>query len=119
MDYNKLFVQLPLRMLRDMITYKAKLLGIQVVTVSEAYTSGCSSLDMEPLNRMSYNKSRRIKRGQFLSEKGIMVNADINGSLNILRQYLATKDIHQCIPRLISSARDKGCVDNPVKLRVA
>jgi IS605 OrfB family transposase len=119
MDYNKLFVQLPLRMLRDMIIYKARLLGIQVETVSEAYTSGCSALDMESLNRMSYNKSRRMKRGQFRSEKGIMINADINGSLNILRRYIAAKDIKQCIPRLITSARDKGCVDNPVKLRVA
>ncbi len=119
MDYNKLFVQLPLHMLRDMITYKAKLLGIQVESVSEAYTSGCSALDMEPLNRMSYNKSRRTKRGQFRSEEGIMINADINGSLNILRRYMAARDTKQCIPRLIASARDKGCVDNPVKLRVA
>jgi len=87
--------------------------------VSEAFTSGCSSIDLEPLNRKSYNKSRRIKRGQFISESGILINADINGSLNILRQYLAIKDKKQCIPRLIASARDKGCVDNPVKLRVA
>jgi len=119
MDYNKLFVQLPVRMLKDMVTYKAKLLGMQVIIVSEAYTSGCSALDMEPVSRKYYNKNRRIKRGQFLSEAGLTINADINGSLNILRRYLAIKDIQTGIPRLITSARDKGCVDNPVKLRVA
>lgn len=113
MDYNKMFVQLPLKTFRDMITYKAKLLGMEVVIVNESYTSGCSALDIEPVDRGSYDKSRRIKRGLFVSVKGILVNADINGSLNILRKYT------KCIPRLIESARDKGCVDNPVKLRVA
>ena len=119
MDHNKLFVQLPVRILKDMVTYKANLLGIQVITVSEAYTSGCSALDLEPVNREYYNKNRRMKRGQFLSGTGLTINADINGSLNILRRYLGVKNMPKCIPRLIASARDKGCVDNPVKLRVA
>lgn len=119
MDYNKLFVQIPLRMLKAMISYKAGLLSIEVVSVTEAYTSGCSAIDLEPLTRQYYNKERRISRGQFISERGITINADINGSLNILRKYTADRAVHKGIPRLITSARDKGCVDNPVKLRVA
>ncbi len=46
---------------------------------------------------------------------GIYINADVNGSLNILKLYI--KD--EGIPKLIQLARDKGYVNNPVKLRVA
>lgn len=115
MNYNKSFVQIPIARLVELITYKAKLLGIEVVKQKEAYTSGCSSLDLEPIGKAHYNKTRRIARGLFLSNPGIKINADVNGSLNILRLY--TKD--KCIPKLIALAKDKGYVDSPVKLQVA
>lgn len=113
MDHNKAFVQMPLTTLKNMIQYKAKLIGIGVVFVNEAYTSGCSALDVEPLDKKHYQKTRRINRGLFVSNTGIAINADINGSLNILRRY------QKCIPELIISATDKGYVASPVKLRVA
>jgi transposase len=33
-------------------------------------------------------KGKRIKRGLFISNKGVTINADINGSLNILRKVV-------------------------------
>lgn len=115
MNYAKTFVQVPVSRFRELIEYKAQLVGIEVIPQKEAYSSGCSALDLEPINKTYYNKNRRIFRGLFKSNTGIKINADVNGSLNILRLY--NKD--KCIPKLINSAMDKGYVNSPVKLRVA
>lgn len=115
MNFNKSFVQLPVQKFRKLIEYKAKLIGIEVKLQKEAYSSGCSALDLEPINKAYYNKNRRVYRGLFKSNTGIKINADVNGSLNILRLY--NKD--KCIPKLIKLAKDKGYVNSPVKLRVA
>lgn len=106
----KSFVQTPQIELVNKLKYKAELLGIKVVMQDESYTSGCSALDLEEIGSATYNKSRRIFRGLFVSNKGIKINADINGAINILRKY------NKCIPRLI--AMDNGFLDNPIRLRV-
>ncbi len=108
----KSFVQIPQQQLVKKIKYKTELLGIEVVMQNEAYTSGCSALDLEKVGKDNYNKNRRIERGLFESNEGIKINADVNGSLNILRKY------NECTPRLIQSVRDNGFMDNPIRLRV-
>ena len=110
MNFNKTFVQIPLQQFVGLIQYKALLQGISVRFQNEAYSSGCSALDLDPIKKSFYNKKRRLFRGLFCSNKNICINADVNGSLNILRLYL--KD--ECIPRLINLAKDKGFVFNPV-----
>ncbi len=115
MNYNKSFVQIPIQRLKELIEYKAKLEGLELITINEAYTSGCSALDLERLNRDNYNKSRRIERGLFKSNIGLTINADVNGSLNIMRKYLNKK----CIPELVNQARDNGVVNPPSRLRIA
>jgi IS605 OrfB family transposase len=115
LDYNKTFVQIPMLKLKEMISYKAKLQGIEVILQNEAYTSGCSALDLEVISKLHYNKKRRICRGIFQSNNNFKINSDVNGSLNILR--LHTKDT--CIPKLIELSRDKGYVNSPIKQRVA
>ncbi|WP_076175531.1 hypothetical protein [Clostridium botulinum] len=69
----------------------------------ESYTSGCSAIDIEPVTKKYYNKSRRITRGLFKSGYGIL-NADINGSLNILRKA------EKCIPLLESDFNYSECL---------
>lgn len=113
MDYNHNFVQIPVQRLVELIKYKAELKGIEVAVIKESYTSGCSALDLEPISKKYYNKNRRVYRGLFKSNTGILINADVNGSLNILRKY------DNSIPELIKLARGKGYVNNPIKLRVA
>ncbi len=111
----KTFVQIPLQRLVEMITYKAELEGKNVIRQEERYTSGVSAFDLEPINKRHYNKARRIQRGLFRTGSGLLINADINGSLNILRKHM--KD--QGIPNLIQKVRDNGCVDQPRRIRVA
>ena len=112
MNYNKSFVQIPTQRLVELITYKAKLQGIEVKLQEEAYTSGCSAIDLEPITKKYYNKSGRTTRGLFKSGYGIL-NADINGSLNILRKS------EKCIPDLVNTMRDKGNWTHPQRIRVA
>jgi putative transposase len=109
----KTFVQIPIQRLADMIAYKARKEGISVRYEREHYTSGVSAFDLEPIEAAHYNLSRRITRGLFRTNKGMIVNADINGSLNILRK------VYSGIPDLILSVRDNGCVNHPQRIRVA
>jgi IS605 OrfB family transposase len=110
----KMFVQIPHARFVDLITYKAKLLGITVFKQNEAYTSGCSALDEEKVSKKTYSSKRRIHRGLFVSNSGFKINADVNGSLNILRKYLGGKGS----PALIQSARDNGCLKHPKRILV-
>jgi len=111
--HNKHFVAVPIQRFKDLIEYKAKLEGIKVVFVNEAYTSGCSAIDEEKLNRVNYDKSRRIKRGLFKTGNKV-INADVNGSLNIMRKYLKNGT-----PEMVKQIRDMGEVDTPERLRVS
>ncbi len=82
---NQNFVSIPYKMLVDMISYKARLVGIEVRIVSESYTSGTSYLDGEIPNVAYYNKKRRIRRGLFRSNTGICINADVNAAYQIIK----------------------------------
>jgi putative transposase len=79
------FVQIPFDMLIRQLEYKCQVIGIKFFTIDESYTSGTSFLDGELPCMENYSKSRRKHRGQFLSGQGY-INADVNGSLQILRK---------------------------------
>jgi len=79
------FVQIPFDMLIRQFEYKCQAVGIKFLTIEESYTSGTSFLDGEIPCAENYDKSRRKHRGQFLSGQGY-INADVNGSLQILRK---------------------------------
>ena len=82
---NQNFVSIPYKTLINMIEYKAKLEGIEVRIVSESYTSGTSFLDGEKPTKDYYDKSRRVKRGLFRSNNGILINADINAAYQMIK----------------------------------
>jgi len=56
MKNNKSFVKTPIQALKKRIEYKGLICGINYVEQNEAYTSGCSAMDLEPVSKESYNK---------------------------------------------------------------
>jgi putative transposase len=80
------FVQLPHARFIDMLSYKAKLVGIQVVLQEESYTSVASFLDGDFLPTYGQVETepifsgRRLKRGMYRASNGLRFNADVNGS---------------------------------------
>lgn len=83
---NQEFVQFPHAKLIEMIQYKAEEFGIKIILQEESHTSKCSFLDNESIEHHDKYIGKRIKRGVFRSEKGKLINADINGALNIIRK---------------------------------
>ena len=85
---NQNFVSIPFDRFISMLKYKAKLMGIKVIITEESYTSKCSFIDSEPLSKQSNYKGKRVKRGLFRSSEGILINADCNGSGNIIKKVV-------------------------------
>lgn len=87
------FAYLPYETFIEQLCYKCQLRGITVVAQEESYTSKASFLDNDdiPVYGETENpkfSGRRIKRGLYQSGNGQLINADVNGSYNILRKGL-------------------------------
>ncbi|MFB8798307.1 MAG: transposase [Microcoleus sp.] len=89
---NQKFVQMPLGKLKERLKQLCNLHGIKFTETEEAYTSKSSFLDGDSLPRYGEKppewkaSGKRIKRGLYRSANGIVINADLNGSANILRK---------------------------------
>lgn len=87
------FAYLPYETFIEQLRYKCQLRGITVVAQEESYTSKASFLDNDdiPVYGEVENpkfSGRRIMRGLYRTSDGRMINADVNGSYNILRKGL-------------------------------
>jgi putative transposase len=92
---NQHFVQIPHARFIDMLSYKAKLAGIRVRVQEESYTSKASFLDADPLpvydperEDQPTFRGKRVERGLYRAKSGRRIQADVNGSYNILRKAL-------------------------------
>ncbi len=94
----------------DKIVYKANLLGIEVITHEESYTSKIDHLAFEPLKKQESYLGKRKKRGLFQSSVGKLINADINGAIGIARKVVGDSFIGKII--------DSGFVFNPVRINI-
>ena len=92
------FAYLPYETFVEQLRYKCQLRGISVIVQEESYTSKASFLDNDniPVYGETENprfSGRRIKRGLYRAGSGQLINADVNGSYNIMRKGLI--DNHQ------------------------
>ena len=106
---NQAFVFLPHARFIAMLTYKAQLVGIEVILTEESYTSKCSFLDNEPLTHQEQYAGKRVKRGLFVTATGRRMNADVNGSYNM---------IVKVVPDAFGKGR-AGVVVHPIRLCLA
>jgi len=110
---NQNFVQIPHQELIYKINYKSILDGLTFKEHEESYTSKCSALDLEPIMKQKEYKGTRIKRGLFVSSIGIKINADLNGTLNILRKVAPDKE-----QEIVQSLRCRGQAIWPTKINL-
>ena len=116
---NQNFIGIPHQVMVNMLEYKAKLVGINVIKTRESYTSQTSFLDDEKPCKQNGNYARkqkglspakrRVKRGLFKSNNGTLINADVNGALQIIRKVFPKFKLNDGIA---------GLVLNPVKYSV-
>ena len=86
------FVCIPFRQILNILKYKCLDNGIEYVEQEESYTSKASYIDNDDIP--VFNKSntkykfsgRRIKRGLYKTKDNKIIDADLNGSLNILKK---------------------------------
>lgn len=87
------FAFLPYETFIEQLQYKCQLRGITIIVQEESYTSKASFLDDDdiPVYGETDNpkfSGRRIKRGLYKTSDGQLINADVNGSYNIMRKGL-------------------------------
>ena len=90
---NQNFVSIPFRKILDILRYKLEDNGIEYKEQEESYTSKASYLDNDDIPVYKENdginyifSGKRIKRGIYKSKQGKIINADLNGALNILKK---------------------------------
>jgi putative transposase len=109
---NQNFVSVPHARFIAMLSYKAELVGIQVMVTEESYTSQASFLDADPLPVYTAAtpaptfSGRRVKRGLYRAADGRHINADVNGAYNIMRKVA---------PDAFAQG-SRGCVVHPMRL---
>ena len=113
---NQNFVNIPYGKLRDKLEYLCIMYGIEYILQEESYTSKASFFDKDDLpeynadNPQEYIFSgKRIKRGLYKTKKGNLINADVNGALNILRKSNVVDLNVLC---------DRGELDTPKRIRI-
>ena len=102
---NQNFIGIPHNRMIEILKYKANLKGITVITTNESYTSQTSFLDGEKPCKENGNyhrklkhlspSSRRIHRGLFRSNSGVLINADVNGAYQIIRKVFSDVKFNQ------------------------
>ena len=87
---NQSFTQIPFNTFISQLTYKCLARGIEVVEQEESYTSKTSFVDQDEIptygesDKKTVFSGTRISRGLYKAKNGRVLNADVNGSYNIL-----------------------------------
>ena len=105
---NQNFVMVSFEKLISFLKYKCDMVGIKLIKNEESYTSKCDSLAMENICKNESYKGKRVKRGLFQSSVGKLINADVNGALNIMRKVVGNS-------KIISRITNSGWLFQPIK----
>lgn len=114
---NQNFVNIPFGKLRDKLSYLCELNSIDYIEQEESYTSKASFWDKDKIpvynndNPKTYKFSgNRVCRGLYETASGKLLNADVNGALNIMRKSSVVGS---------DALYSRGVVDTPMRIRVA
>ena len=112
---NQSFTQISFTTFISQLKYKCQLRGIEVIEQEESYTSKASFVDEDEIpiygeteTKPSFS-GKRISRGLYKTKHGILLNADVNGSYNILVKGLAS--IGKVLDRTLVSLHTRSLRD--------
>ena len=92
---NQIFTHMAFKQFRQKLTTQCAKYDIQLIIQEESYTSKSSFLDDDILPTYNKNntekykykyKGRRVYRGLYKTQTGILINADVNAAANIIRK---------------------------------
>ena len=91
---NQNFTAIPHSRFISMLRYKCEMAGIALIEQEESYTSKASFLDLDPIPVYGQHDSGNVEFSGYRRHRGMYVrkdgkgeiNADVNGSYNILRK---------------------------------
>ncbi|EAW38710.1 Transposase, IS605 OrfB [Lyngbya sp. PCC 8106] len=115
---NQYFVHVPTATLKSRTAQLGEQQGIEFIDTEEYYTSKASFLDADTLPTFGEKPSgwkasgKRIKRGLYRDSKGQLINADCNGSANIIRKIKVTTQQLAKIARASLSVPHRYFLDN-------
>ena len=98
---NQKFILLPISKFKNKLIYKSLEYGINIIEINESYTSVSSFYDNDEIEKDKPRSGKRVKRGLYKRKDGILINADINAALNILKKYKRNSN-DMVIPYLMS-----------------
>ena len=101
---NRKFYQVPFSKIIKKLKEKMVKCGKTIKIINESYTSKCDSLSLEEICKHDQYMGNRIKRGLFESKIGKLINADLNGAINIMRKVINMEEIKGeslCNPKIL------------------
>lgn len=90
---NRNFYMIPYKKVIIKLEEKLKCINKKLLVIKESYTSICDALALELIGHHEKYLGKRVKRGLFQSSKKQLINADINGAINIMRKRIELKEI--------------------------
>ncbi len=95
---NQSFVSIPHARFVEMMIYKGAMKGIKVICSEESYTSKASFLSLDYIPNYGDDGAKQIKFSGYRESRGMYkikgqktrINADVNGSYNIMRKVIPT-----------------------------
>ena len=95
---NQSFVNIPHARFVEMLKYKGEMAGIKVIVSEESYTSRASFLSLDYIPKYGEENGEKYEFSGYRESRGmykqkgskIRINADVNGSYNIMRKVIPT-----------------------------
>lgn len=91
-ENNRKFNKIPYTRLINKLRDKLEMEGKKVELIHEAFTSKCDAMSGESIEFHKPYAGERIKRGLYRSKNGEIINADVNGAINIMRKWYKRED---------------------------
>ena len=107
---NQNFVQIPFDTFKQKLKHKCEYHEIDFELVDESHTSKCSFLDGESVEHHEEYAGTRVERGLFKTSNDTLINADVNGALNIAKKAGMLETV--------KGVESSGVVATPQRIRV-